>query len=223
MPRPLSSSFPRWPKDHRGKEEDKGGVATVLGVGNRHLDRPVEEVQAPKPQPRIDEEPAESRRADGRVDHAGEDLYEACPDELLAGVDGEVALAEGGGDLAPDPVVDEGVAPAVEAEDHEVAGQRSEKLDDQAADDDDPDPPVALLTGEVQEQGHCDQGEDVANHDASGGVVGELHPPRHGGDVAQRQRQAGNRNRERAGPLTNAHVLPFRLRSVTLCSASSRS
>jgi hypothetical protein len=41
----------RRPKDHRRQEEDEGGVAPVVGLGQRHPNGPVKEVQAPKAQP----------------------------------------------------------------------------------------------------------------------------------------------------------------------------
>ena len=136
------------PVQQRGQEEQQHGVAPVVALREPDPERPVEPVEAPEAEPRVDQEPAELGRSREDVDGAGDEPHHLGAGELrdLDGVDPiPGAGPERGGQPATGPVVAARVGPPrVDLERHRVADQRAQHLGDERGDEQPADPRVGL-------------------------------------------------------------------------------
>ena len=119
-----------------GRKNTSSGVAALAALGQADERGAVEQEQAPEPDERVDEEPAEPARAGQRVDQPGEVVDEAaCPGAGEQLGQRQLAPVERLGDLGAGDVVATGVAAAVQREGDVVPDERGAELHDQGDDD----------------------------------------------------------------------------------------
>ena len=159
------------PVQQRGQEEQQHGVAPVVALREPDPERPVEPVQAPEAEPRVDQEPAELGRSREDVDGAGDEPHHLGAGELrdLDGVDPVPGAGpERGGQPAPGPVVAARVGPPrVDLERDRVADQRAQHLGHERDDEQLADPRVGLPLAGPDQKERTRRHQDRPDHEGA--------------------------------------------------------